>query len=85
MSGDKNHISSYLNSYTNKTHISDYFHSSDNKEADQRVSETITNRIHNEYSYLFYGIGCFEDTFSLQVKEGSCPYQAPPRRIAYAL
>ena len=29
--------------------------------------------------------GCFEETFSLQVIEGSHPYQAPPRRVAYAL
>ena len=31
------------------------------------------------------GIGYFEGTFSLQVKGGSCPYEMPPRRVAYAL
>ena len=39
---DKTNISSCLNSTTTKTNMSDYFHSSDNKEADKRVSETIT-------------------------------------------
>ena len=28
---------------------------------------------------------CFVDTVSLHVKEGSHPYQAPSRRVAYAL
>ena len=31
------------------------------------------------------GIGCFEGTFSLQVKPDSKPYQAPPQCVAYAL
>ena len=30
-------------------------------------------------------ICCFEDTFSLQVKDGSYQYEVPPRRVAYAL
>ena len=34
---------------------------------------------------MFLGIGCFEGTFTLLVKEGSQPYQVPPRRLAYAL
>ena len=63
----------------------DYFHSSNNKETDNRVNETITSRINNESINLFSGIGCFEGTFSLQVKEDNCPYQALPRRVAYAL
>ena len=54
--------------------MSDYFHSSDNKEADKRANETITNRIHNEFNYLFSDMGCFVGTFSLEVKECSCPY-----------
>ena len=52
----KTNIPNYLNSSTNKTHMYDYFHSSDNKEADKKACETITNRIHNEFTNLFSGI-----------------------------
>ena len=34
---------------------------------------------------VFNGIGCFEGTFSLQLKLDSKPYHVPPRCIAYAL
>ena len=84
-SGDKTNILNYHNSSTNKTQMLDYFHSIDNKEADKRESEAITNRIHSECNDLFSGIGCFEGTFPLQVKEGSHPYQTTPRRVGYAL
>ena len=33
----------------------------------------------------FTGIGCFDGVFLLGVKEGSWPYQVPPRMAAYAL
>ena len=49
------------------------------------MSETITNRIHIEYNNLFFGIGCFQGTFSLQVTEGSHPYQVPRKRVAYTV
>ena len=49
--------------------MSDYFHCSENKEADKRANEAIINRIYNEFNNFFSGIGCFEGTFSLQVKE----------------
>ena len=48
---------------------------------DKDTSRLITLRIHSKFS----GIGCFEGIFKLQVRKGSCPYQAPPRRLAYAL
>ena len=64
VSGDKCNIPNYLNCYRNKTQMPDYFHSIENKEADKRVSETIRNRIYNEFNDLFFGIGCFEGTFS---------------------
>ena len=83
--GDNTNIPNYLKSSTNKTQMSDYFHFSDNKEAGKRVSKTITNRIHNKFNNLFFTIGCFEGTFSLQLKEGIHPYQAPSRRVAYTL
>ena len=38
-----------------------------------------------DLAMFFNGTGCFEDTFSLQLKPDSKPYQAPPRHVAYAL
>ena len=68
VSKDKTSMSGYPYCSKGKTDMSDYFNSSDNKEADKRVSVAITNRICNEYNDLFFGMGCFEGTFSLQVK-----------------
>ena len=34
---------------------------------------------------MFNSVGCFEGTFSLQLKPNSRPYQVPPRHVAYAL
>ena len=63
----------------------DYFNSSDSKETDKRVSEAITNRIHNEFNDVFSVIACFESISSLEVKEGSGLYQKLPRRVGYVL
>ena len=41
--------------------------------------------MHKDYDDVFNGIGCFEGTFSLQLKADSKPYQAPLRYMAYAL
>ena len=38
-----------------------------------------------EFDNVFNGIGCFEGTFSLQLKPNSRPYQVPTRHVAYAL
>ena len=75
----------YLNDRNIKANMPDYFNSTDNKEADKRLGVAITKKIHNELNNLFSGIGFWEGTFSLQVKEGSCLYHAPKRRVAYAL
>ena len=45
----------------------------------------MTQRTHKEYGEVFNSIGCFEGTFSLQLKLDSKPYQVLPRHIAYAL
>ena len=37
------------------------------------------------FDNVFNGIGCFKDTFSLQLKLDSKPYQVPLRCVAYAL
>ena len=65
--------------------MTDYLRCSTNKEADKKTNRLLTMKIHNVYSDIFTGIGCFEGTFTLQVREGSCPYQALPRKVAYAL
>ena len=61
-SADKINIPTYINSSTSISNMPGYLNSSNNKEADKRVSEAITNRNHNEFNDLFSGIGCFEDT-----------------------
>ena len=45
----------------------------------------MTQDIHNRFGNVFNGIGCFEGTFSLQLKPDSKPYQAPPRHVGYVL
>ena len=52
-----------------------------NREADKRASVKLTKLMHYEFPDFFFGIGCF----SLQVKEGSKPYQVPSRCVGYAL
>ena len=60
--------------------MSDYFRSSANKEAGQEASRLITQKIHSKSSNIHIGIGFFEGTFKLQVKDSSCLYQDPPRK-----
>ena len=62
-----------------------YFYSLNNVDADKRSSSTMMQNIHMRFGDIFNGIGCFEGTFSLQLKPDSKPYQAPPRHVAYAL
>ena len=76
------------NSYNHPSnkHISiNYFHSLNNVDAGKRSSIAMTQRIHTRFGDVFNGIGCFEGTFSLQLKAESKPYQTPPRQVAYAL
>ena len=61
-----------------------YFRSSTNTEEYKGASRILTKKIH-DFSDVFTGPSCFEGTFKLQVREGSHPYQAPPRRVAYTL
>ena len=57
----------------------EYFKSSANRVADKKESEGLSKKIYNEFSDVVTVIGCFEETFTLQVKEGSQPYQAPKK------
>ena len=68
---------------TNK--LINYFYSSNNIDADESKNKAMTQRIHEEYGEVFNSIGCFEGTFSLQLKPDSKPYQVPPRHEAYVL
>ena len=52
---------------------------------DKRKSTELTQQLHKEFDNVFNGIGCFDGTFSLQLKPDSRPYQAPPRHVAYVL
>ena len=62
-----------------------YFLPGPNSNNGKRVSVEITQWLQKEFKNLFNGIGCFNGTFSLQVKPNSQPYQAHLRCIAYAL
>ena len=62
-----------------------YFYSSNNTDADKSKSNAMTQKIHEVFGKVFNGIGCFEGTFSLQLKLYSKPYQVPPRCIGYVL
>ena len=44
-----------------------------------------TTEIHIDYSDVFTEIGCFQGTFSLQVRDDVKPYKALPSCVAYAL
>ena len=67
-------------------HISiNYFHSLNNVDADKGSSIAMMQRIHTRFGDIFNGIGCFEGTFSLQLKPDNKPCQTPPRHVAYAL
>ena len=64
------------------SNMSDYFRSSINRAANKRTIQ----QIHNEFRDVFFSrIGCFEGMFISQVKDGSQPYQVPPRRVVYVL
>ena len=62
-----------------------YFTSSSNTDADKRKSSEMMQIVHYKFGDVFNGIGCFEGTFSLQLRPNSRPYQAPSRHVAYVL
>ena len=69
----------------NSNVVIDYFYSSQDTSGDRKDSAIMTKKVHDKFSDVFNGIGCFEGTFSLQLKLDSKPYQAPPRHVAYVL
>ena len=70
---------------TNTNKPTKYFLSGPSCETDKRKSTELTQQIHKEFHIVFNGIGCFEGTFSSQLKLDSRLYQAPLRLVAYAL
>ena len=63
----------------------DYFYSLSNIDEDKTNSSVMMHKIHEKFSNVFNGIGCFKGTILLQLKPDSKPYQVPPRHVAYAL
>ena len=61
--------------YYDKRNMSDYFRSTTNRATAKKAREEFTNKIQNEFNDFFSGIGYFEGTMTLKVKEGSEPYQ----------
>ena len=60
----------------------DYFLLGSNCDSAKKKSAEITQQLQRDFEDVFYGIGCFDCTFSLQLKLDSKPYQAPPRCVA---
>ena len=52
---------------------------------DMAASAKITKEIHDKCNNVFTELWYFEDMFRLQVKEGTKPYWALQRHVAYAL
>ena len=63
----------------------EYFLAGPTYDSNKRKSVESTQQIHKDFDDIFNGIGCFEGTFSLQLKPDSKPYQALPRYVAYTL
>ena len=79
------HIKTYkLDANDINANMPDYFRSSINSRK-KRASEVLMNKIHIEFSHAFIGMGFFKGVVSLQVKDGSQPYQAPPKRVCFVL
>ena len=73
------------NDQNNSNKSINYFYLSKDIDADKRKSSAMMEKIHKTFGNIFNSIGCFEGTFSLQLKPDSKPYQAPPMCVAYAL
>ena len=51
-----------------------YFLPGPNCDSDKRMNAEITQQLQKDFEDVFNGIGCFDGTFSLQLKPGSKPY-----------
>ena len=62
-----------------------YFLPGPNCDSDKKMSAEIMQQFQRDFENVFNGIGCFDGTFSLQLKLDSKPYQVPLRCVAYVL
>ena len=62
-----------------------YFLAGPSEKSDKKASTEITKQLQMEFEDVFTGIGCFDGTFTLQVKPDSKTQQVSPKHIAYAL
>ena len=60
----------------------DYFIPEPNYDNDKKKSAGITEQLQRDFEDVFNGIGCFDGTFSLQLKLDCKPYQVPLRCVA---
>ena len=51
----------------------------------KNIISVLFHREPSKFSYVFTEIDCFEGIIKLRVREGSHPYQALPRIVAYTL
>ena len=58
----------------NPNNLVNYFFSSSSITADKKQSGEMTQKTDDRFGNVFNGIGCFEGTFSLQLKPNSKPY-----------
>ena len=54
-----------------------YFLPGTNQDNDKRACAEITQQLQRDFKDIFTVIDWFDEMFSLQVKQGSKPYQAP--------
>ena len=54
-------------------------------ESDTGTSAETTRKIHNDFSYVFTGIGCSRGTYSLKIKDDPNTYQVLPGHVPYTL
>ena len=63
----------------------EYFLSGPGYDSNMKRSAETTQQLHKYFEDILSHIGCFDGTFSLQLKADSKPYQVPLRCVAYAI
>ena len=62
-----------------------YFLSGPSYDSDKEKSTELMQQLQRDFEDVFNGIGWFDDTFLIQLKLDSKPYQVPPRCMTYTL
>ena len=63
----------------------EYFLSGPSYDSDKKKVTELIQQLQRDFEDIFYGIGCFDGTFLLQLKPDSKPYQVPLRCMAYTI